>query len=91
MELIINYPIDDDGKKIFESKFAQFQSLLVKKCIDDLNIDSTSKKKLIDGIANAVSNKIETEIINKMVWHEWYLIKSYFFIKKYSSMNTHMI
>lgn len=58
MELIINYPTDDEGIKLFESKFAEFQSLLIMKCIDDLNIDSTSKKKLLLEIAEEVRVRI---------------------------------
>ena len=62
MELIINYPTDEDGKQLFESKFAEFQSLLVKKCIDDLNIDSTSKNILIDCIAKEIKNELNNSV-----------------------------
>lgn len=59
MELIINYPTDEDGKQLFESKFAEFQSLLIKKYIDDLNIDSTSKKIVLDGIVMKIEKNFD--------------------------------
>lgn len=43
MELIISYPATEDRIKLFQTK-------LIMKCIDDLNIDDISKKKILNGI-----------------------------------------
>ncbi len=67
MELIINFPTDDEEIKLFESKFAEFQSLLIMKCIDDLNIDSTSKKKLLNGIAEDIKKQIDIKKIDNNI------------------------
>ena len=57
MQLIINVPIDKDGLKEFNSAFAKVQATLVKKYIDDLNIDELYKQKVVKQLLTTIKEK----------------------------------
>ena len=57
MQLIINVPIDKDGLKEFNSASAKVQVTLVKKYIDDLNIDELSKQKVVKQLLTTIKEK----------------------------------
>lgn len=58
MELIINLPTDEKGIKEFNTAFVKVQATLVKKSIDDLNIDKQSKQKVVNELLTTLKNKL---------------------------------
>ena len=58
MQLIISLPTDEDGIKQFNRAFAEVQATLIKKCIDDLNIDNVSKKKVVNNLLTTLQEHI---------------------------------
>lgn len=59
MELIINLPTDEKGKKEFNTSLAKVQATLVKKCIDDLNIDKQSKQKVVNELLTTLKKQVD--------------------------------
>jgi len=60
MEVIVNYPTTKEGVELFEDKFAEFQARVVIETIRNLDIDYTSKKKVLEGLLKGV-NELESE------------------------------
>ena len=58
LQLIISLPTDEDGIKQFNRAFAEVQATLIKKCIDDLNIDNVSKKKVVNNLLTTLQENI---------------------------------
>ena len=58
LQLIISLPTDEDGIKQFNRAFAEVQATLIKKCIDDLNIDNVSKKKVVNNLLTTLQEHI---------------------------------
>jgi len=58
LRLIISLPTDEDGIKQFNRAFAEVQATLIKKCIDDLNIDNVSKKKVVNNLLTTLQENI---------------------------------
>lgn len=50
MQLIISLPSDENGIKEFNRAFAKVQATLVKKSISDLNIDTDTKKRVVNNL-----------------------------------------
>ena len=59
MKLYVNTPTTDEGKKMLNEAMAKVQATLVLKAIDDLNISSQSKKKILQGILNELEKQIK--------------------------------
>lgn len=57
MQLIINVPTDKQGIQDFNMAFAKVQATLVKKCIDDLNIDKQSKQKVVQELLTTLKER----------------------------------
>lgn len=57
MELYVNMPTTDEGKKMLNEAMAKVQTTLILKAIDDLNISNQSKKKVLQGILKSWKNK----------------------------------
>lgn len=57
MQLIINVPTDKQGIQDFNTAFAKVQATLVKKCIDDLNIDKQSKQKVVQELLTTLKER----------------------------------
>lgn len=62
MEVYVNYPVDDEGRKELKTAIAQFHATLVVKAVDDLNLDRLSKKKVIKELLNNAKNEAQKEI-----------------------------
>ena len=61
MEVYVNYPVDDEGKKELRVAIAQFHATLVVKAVDDLNLDRLSKKKVMKELLNNAKNEAKNE------------------------------
>lgn len=59
MNLIINLPTDEKGIKEFNTVFAQVQATLIKKCVDDLNIDKKSKQVVVDELLTTLKKQVD--------------------------------
>lgn len=59
MELYVNMPTTDKGKKMLNEAMAKVQATLVLKAIDDLNISNQSKKKVLQGILKELEKQIK--------------------------------
>lgn len=57
LQLIINVPTDKQGIQDFNTAFAKVQATLVKKCIDDLNIDKQSKQKVVQELLTTLKER----------------------------------
>lgn len=62
MELYVNMPTTDEGKKMLNEAMAKVQATLVLKAIDDLKISSQSKKKVLQGILKELEKRAKKEI-----------------------------
>lgn len=60
MEVIVNYPTTKEGVEMFENKFAEFQAKVVIETIRNLDIDYTSKKKVLEELLKGI-DEIESE------------------------------
>ena len=58
MNVYVNYPNDDNGKKELAHAKAKFHAFLVMKAVDNLNLDELSKRKVIKSLLEKV--KLET-------------------------------
>ena len=61
MQLIINCPIDDVGIVKFNNAFAKVQKELVLKSIRDLNIDVSSREKVLCFLAKSLREQIKRD------------------------------
>lgn len=61
MKLYVNMPTTEDGKKMLNEAMAQVQATLVLKAIDDLNLSSESKKKVLQGILDELDRQIKKD------------------------------
>lgn len=59
MELYVNMPTTDEGKKMLNEAMAKVQTTLILKAIDDLNISSQSKKKVLQGVADELEKQVK--------------------------------
>lgn len=59
MELYVNMPTTDEGKKMLNEAMAKVQTTLILKAIDDLNISSQSKKKVLRGVADELEKRVK--------------------------------
>jgi len=65
LQLIINVPTDDKGIKEFNSVFGKVQATLIKKSIDDLNIDNASKQKVVAELLTTLKKQVNER---KWLW-----------------------
>ena len=61
MQLIINCPTDDVGIVKFNNAFAKVQKELVLKSIRDLNIDVSSREKVLYFLAKMLREQIKRD------------------------------
>lgn len=61
MQLIINCPTDDVGRVKFNNAFAKVQKELVLKSIRDLNIDVSSREKVLCFLAKTLREQIKRD------------------------------
>ena len=59
LQLIISLPSDENGIKEFNRAFAEVQAILVKKSISDLNIDTDTKKRVVNNLLTALKEQVE--------------------------------
>ena len=59
LQLIISLPSDENGIKGFNRAFAEVQATLVKKSINDLNIDTETKKRVVNNLLTTLKEQIE--------------------------------
>lgn len=64
MELYVNMPTTDEGKKMLNEAIAKVQATLVLKAIDDLNISNQSKKKVLQGILKELEKQVKEKEIS---------------------------
>lgn len=64
MKLYVNMPTTGEGKKMLNEAMAKVQATLVLKAIDDLNISSQSKKKVLQGILKELEKQIKEKEIS---------------------------
>lgn len=66
MKLIINVPTDEKGINEFNMAFAKVQAELIKKSIDDLNIDKQSKQKVVKELLTTLKKQVdERKMLNE--------------------------
>lgn len=61
MQLIINCPTDDVGIVEFNNAFAKVQKELVLKSIRDLNIDASSREKVLCFLAKSLREQTKRD------------------------------
>ena len=62
MEVYVNYPTTEEGWKIFKKAVADVHAILVMKAIDDLPLNSISKRKVLKGVVEEAKRRaIEAE------------------------------
>lgn len=77
MQLIINCPTDDVGISEFNNAFAKVQKELVLKSIRDLNIDVSSREKVLCFLAKVLREQIKRDWITSSfsishIFFYWY-------------------
>ena len=65
MEVFVNYPKDEEGIKELNKAVAQVHATLVLKSVEDLDISSESKKKVIKSLIQKAEEAIKEEKENK--------------------------
>lgn len=58
MQLIISLPSNENGIKKFNRAFAKVQATLVKKSINDLNIDTDTKKRVVNNLLTTLKEQV---------------------------------
>ena len=66
MQLIINCPTDKKGIEKFNTRFAQVQKELILHCIRELSVDTLSKKKILNNIANELKIQANKKDIKEL-------------------------
>lgn len=64
MELYVNMPTTDEGKKMLNEAMAKVQTTLILKAIDDLNISNQSKKKVLQGVVDELEKRVKEKEIS---------------------------
>lgn len=59
LQLIISLPSNENGIKEFNRAFAKVQATLVKKSIKDLNIDTDTKKRVVNNLLTTLKEQVE--------------------------------
>jgi len=59
LQLIISLPSDENRIKEFNRAFAEVQATLVKKSINDLNIDTDTKKRVVNNLLTTLKEQVE--------------------------------
>lgn len=66
MKLIINVPTDEKGINVFNMAFAKVQAELIKKSIDELNIDKQSKRMVVNELLTTLKKQVyERKMLNE--------------------------
>lgn len=66
MKLIINVPTDEKGINDFNTAFAKVQAELIKKSIDELNIDKQSKRMVVNELLTTLKKQVyERKMLNE--------------------------
>lgn len=60
MQVYVNYPKDEEGKKELAKAVADFHAKLLMEKINSLNLDKDSKKRVIKGILEKVKEGPES-------------------------------
>ena len=58
LQLIISLPSDENGIKEFNRAFAEVQATLVKRSINDLNIDTDTKKRVVNNLLATLKEQV---------------------------------
>lgn len=58
LQLIISLPSEENGIKEFNRAFAKVQATLVKKSINDLNIDTDTKKRVVNNLLTTLKEQV---------------------------------
>jgi len=56
VNVIVNYPNDEEGILLFEQCFAKFKAKLILESIRKMKIDDLSKIKVLEGLIEKVNN-----------------------------------
>jgi len=59
LQLIISLPSDENRIKEFNRAFAEVQATLVKRSINDLNIDTDTKKRVVNNLLTTLKEQVE--------------------------------
>lgn len=59
LQLIISLPSNENGIKEFNRAFAEVQVTLVKRSINDLNIDTDTKKRVVNNLLTTLKEQVE--------------------------------
>ena len=59
LQLIISLPSDENGIKEFNRAFAEVQATLIKKSINDLNIDNDTKERVVNNLLTTLKEQVE--------------------------------
>lgn len=59
LQLIISLLSNENGIKEFNRAFAKVQATLVKKSIKDLNIDTDTKKRVVNNLLTTLKEQVE--------------------------------
>lgn len=57
MKVYVNMPTTDEGKKMLNEAMAKVQTTLILKAIDDLNISTQSKRKVLQGVVDELEKR----------------------------------
>ena len=58
LQLIISLPSDENGIKEFNRAFAEVHATLVRKSISDLNIDTDTKKRVVNNLLATLEEQV---------------------------------
>lgn len=64
MKLYVNMPTTDEGKKMLNEAIAKVQTTLILKAIDNLNISTQSKKKVLQGVTDELAKRAKQKEIS---------------------------
>ena len=59
LQLIISLPSNENGIKEFNRAFAEVQATLIKKSINDLNIDNDTKERVVNNLLTTLKEQVE--------------------------------
>lgn len=61
MKVFVRYPTDDDGKSKMQEAVAQIYAVITMKKIENLNLDSESKKRVLKKVLEIVKERAINE------------------------------
>lgn len=64
MKLYVNMPTTDEGKKMLDEAMAKVQTTLILKAIDNLNISTQNKKKVLQGVTDELEKRAKEKEIS---------------------------